>query len=399
MNVSPKGVLSSIDAHMKTVWHYGMFDFDNYGDLLFPVLSKYRLEDKDWSYKAVSLSGQRTRFRDAVANISRKEAVEQMKVGDVILIGGGNIIHDQPLNFFENRSHPYSHLINGTDLWLGAIIDGLTSGCRVIFNAPGAFAPLRKETRHIWQQVMELVDYVSVRDQTTANILGVPDSAHIMPDPAIDQNLSRVLLQSSEWDQGVPGKLVVSIRRRSTNVHNLESICRLIREICARFDLEASLLPLSESHDDHQFMSELNQYDDHLSYNMHNNSLREIATSIRRASALLTSSLHAYITAIQVGTPVFLIKRPKYNKFDGFLRHLADPGRSFNDWHDLLAITNLSQLRSPNVEEAQRQVDSHWIKIKQLMEQPGLKPKTMSSILGSIDPACQDAAKRLFIGK
>ena len=115
---------------MIKVAHFGTFDVDNYGDLLFPHIAEYRLPNFQWEH--VSPTNNLTVFKDSKSIISFD--VAKKKDYDAIVSGGGNIIHlsHNTLTVYKN--------INGfayANLWVGAAKIAIKSKIPHIFNSPG----------------------------------------------------------------------------------------------------------------------------------------------------------------------------------------------------------------------------------------------------------------------
>ena len=97
-----------------------MFDFDNYGDLLFPLVAERRLARYGYRTIPVAPSAGRPSFADALAPID----MAQMMQGDEpiagILVGGGYLIHASSLDFMEHYKTDGAGAWSGLGLWLGA---------------------------------------------------------------------------------------------------------------------------------------------------------------------------------------------------------------------------------------------------------------------------------------
>jgi hypothetical protein len=74
---------------MKKIAHFGAFDHDSYGDLLFPRILEMLLPDFDLVH--VSPTGLPSRWTDACPTLSIAEAIRRTD-WDGVIIGGGDII-------------------------------------------------------------------------------------------------------------------------------------------------------------------------------------------------------------------------------------------------------------------------------------------------------------------
>ena len=115
---------------MIRIAHFGTFDVNNYGDLLFPYVAEYRLPHYEWEH--ISPTENKTIFNDSLPVLSFDRAVNRNY--NAILIGGGNIIHLK-----HNKSTVYNN-IDGfayADLWVGAAKLAMKQNIPYVFNAPG----------------------------------------------------------------------------------------------------------------------------------------------------------------------------------------------------------------------------------------------------------------------
>ena len=115
---------------MIKIAHFGTFDVDNYGDLLFPHLVEYRLPQYDWEH--ISPTNNSSVFKDSMPIISFDDACKNLY--NAVIIGGGNIIHlldnkETVYNFKEGFAY--------SDLWVGSAKMAMEQGIPYVLNAPG----------------------------------------------------------------------------------------------------------------------------------------------------------------------------------------------------------------------------------------------------------------------
>ncbi|MCB0745635.1 MAG: polysaccharide pyruvyl transferase family protein, partial [Ignavibacteriae bacterium] len=149
---------------MIKIGHFGTFDVDNYGDLLFPYIAEYRLPKYDWEH--ISPTNNTTVFKDSLPVVSFAEAMK--KKYNAVVIGGGNILH---LN--HNKNTVYSN-IDGfayANLWVGAAKIAMEQNVPYIFNAPGVSKKIRGYFHEkIAQYTFENSNYVALREKYSLDL-------------------------------------------------------------------------------------------------------------------------------------------------------------------------------------------------------------------------------------
>ena len=339
------------------VWIYGMFDLDNYGDCLFPLIARHKLNERNIEVTAVSITGKPAKYKDALRSISREEARNLMRKNDVVLIGGGAVLHDQPLTFFED-SKKWGHEFNGKELWIGAMQDARGRGAKVAFNAPGAIGRLKLSTKNEFRQLREREDYINTRERKGGLVLGESE-AGLVPDTACDPDLGSIL-RYGEKSKESSGTLLVCLRRRSFNGIQKKEAFETIQRLAKRMNLEIKLMPLSDSHQDEKTCEMIGKGIEMQVEIINPASLVEIYAEIRRAKLVLTSSLHAYITAVQCQTRVILVKRPAYHKFEECRSQLRGNDPDIKEWRDLDDYELYSDVAMKQLGECEAKLNAHW---------------------------------------
>ena len=342
------------------MWIYGMFDLDNYGDCLFPLIAKYKLNERNIEVTAVSITGKPVKYKDAVRSISREMARSEMRKEDVVLIGGGALLHDQPLTFFED-SKRWGHKFNGKELWIGAMQDARCRGAKVAFNAPGAIGRCKLSTKIRFRQLRKPGDYINTRERI-GGLLLEEEGACVVPDTACDPDLGSILSYREKREE-TRDTLLVCLRRRSFNGIQKAKALEMIQGLAERMNLEIKLMPLSDSQQDGN-TCEMIRNEIEMPVSITNPaSLLEIYTEFRKAKLVLTSSLHAYITAVQCQTRVILVKRPAYHKFDECRNQLRGNDPDIKEWRELDKYEKDNDVAMKQLGECEAKLNVHWNKI------------------------------------
>jgi len=125
----------------------GMFDMDNYGDLLFPLMAAQRLGELGYGVQPVAPTSHCARFSDALAPIH----ISDMMTGEItaagVVIGGGYIIHTSSMDFLDHYHDLEAGGWSGAGLWLGATLAAALRDVPVAWNAPGVPHPFSTRQR------------------------------------------------------------------------------------------------------------------------------------------------------------------------------------------------------------------------------------------------------------
>src|SRR5689334_12775587 len=102
--------------HQLRLAHFGTFDVQNYGDLLFPLVVENALKDEADSFVHVSPVGGKP-YADVPASVGFEEFFRSSDTVDGVIIGGGNILHSRTTTLpayssVKTRAYP--------ELWIGA---------------------------------------------------------------------------------------------------------------------------------------------------------------------------------------------------------------------------------------------------------------------------------------
>lgn len=329
----------------------GMFDMNNYGDLLFPLVARERLAAAGHDLIPVAPTGGQADFPDALPTID----IGAMMSGDIeaagMLIGGGYMIHANSLGFLDHYGDPALGNWVGVGLWLGATLAATLRDIPVAWNAPGVPHPFSGRQQKLVAAALRAASYVSVRDEGSRRLLA-PDAADVdvalVPDPIAElpRLWSRADLAGDfrallERKGIAPDARLLAVHIRNRSVAGVDPVRwgAVLRDFADARGLVPMLVAVGQSHDDpavaRRFAEPIGMpclmLDDPLS-------LREISAALAHSALYVGASLHGYIAASAYGVPGVLIGRPNYHKFSGFLAHNARPQDLATDWEDALRI-------------------------------------------------------------
>lgn len=366
----------------------GMFDMDNYGDLLFPLLARHRLEPVGYRIVPVAPSSSRPSFVDAIAPVD----IGEMMGGEYpiagILIGGGYVIHASSLDFLDHYKGGDVGLWGGVGLWLGATLAAALRDVPVAWNAPGVPHPFSSRHHGLIRPALRAASYLSVRDGGSLRLLEPSAEAAIaiVPDPVAElpalwprRDLAsdfHTLLQRKGLADDTR-LLAIHVRNRSLAGEDRMALAAALGELASARGLLPMLVAVGESHDDPTVARDLSRQfcgphlvlDDPLS-------LREITAALAYSALYVGASLHGYVAATAYGVPGILVARPTYHKFVGYLEHVDRLQDLARDWRQAVAIAagrrfdGRGEAIPASVVAA---LDRHWSAIVEALQVPHLR--------------------------
>lgn len=374
----------------------GMFDMQNYGDLLFPLVARFRLERLGIEVVPVAPTARSTGLADAIDAIDIAAMLTDPLPADGVLIGGGYIIHNHQVDLLDEYRIGDLADWAGPGLWFGATLAGALRDIPIVWNGPGVPHPFPRSQRVAIDAALRAADYVSVRDRGGAALLAAPDDVAVLtvPDPIADlarmwpiaslKESFKALLQRKELDPQ-NRHMAIHVRNRSLGVTPLPVAAARLSDFAKAHGLIPILIALGRSHEDDVVAHALSQHiaaphivlDDAAS-------LREVAAAIAHSDLYLGASLHGYITAAAYGVPGVLVARPAYRKFAGFLEHTQRPGDLVHDWDAALRLgaTRLGdQSRAGMPDGVLSALDDHWERIADALSGPETKRAARADLL------------------
>ncbi|NCD23480.1 MAG: glycosyltransferase [Spartobacteria bacterium] len=312
---------------MKKIAHFGAFDHDSYGDLLFPFVAEYLWPE--FAFTHVAPTGRAPAWTDARPVVGVNEAIAQTD-WDGILVGGGDIVQAggwSAPQWVRHLDVPFAAL---PSVWAGASLLAAKLDVPAAWNAPGVPGPVPEFFAPPARAALECVDYLSVRDRRSQGHLADLTSKPIavVADTAIA--VARLWPETARRNHVVVSLSQHDLRTRPAEVR--QAVLRLRRDLGAddvavlplmrwEFDPEAMAVALRDARIEARVATECA-------------SLESVARLIGSARGYVGNSLHGLVTALAYGVPGVLVV-PAHNqaspKYAGFLqetgsaaaRHLA----------------------------------------------------------------------------
>jgi hypothetical protein len=360
----------------------GMFDMRNFGDLMFPLVTRRQLPGVN--IVPISPTGGDTGFADALPSLP----LDQMMNGDTpaqgVLIGGGYMVHTHRMHFLDEYAADGLCDYAGPGLWLGATLAAAIRDIPVAWNAPGVPHPFPRNQRSLVDNAIRAASYCSVRDTGSLDLLEPPASSavHVVPDPIaaiadlwpLDTLVApfKNFLRRKGATSGAR-YLALHFRNRSLAKLGVRGAAEAVDDFSRAHGLVPVLVAVGQTHEDdvlaRQIASHLTEphilLDDPVS-------LMEIASVFGQSALYIGASLHGYIAAAAYGVPAVLVAQPSYRKFQGFLDHTGRAEDLAKDWSSAFTIagnrSNKSVLLPGHILSS---LDEHWRHIAKAFEDRG----------------------------
>ena len=365
--------------------HFGTFDVENYGDLLFPLIVRRRLEGIASEVVHVSPVGGPPVWGDCVPTV-RPEALDPAEI-DAVVLGGGNIVHAGPAGVDDYRNDGLTWLLAYARLWIEPARIAAARGVPLCWNSPGVPQPFSPRVAELARWAAERADHLTVRDRTSERNLrgaGVERPITIVPDPTFDvarlftpEELNEAYAAAfARRDRPLPGRaLAVHLERRYLDEPVADVVARLER-MAERSGSALVLLALGPCHGDAELAREAAAAlgPPHLVVDRPA-SVRELVALLARSDAYVGSSLHGMITALAFGRPGLVVAAESHGRFADMLQQFRLADRLVPDWATAEERAGWLAGSAPGVEHAARaartSLDEHWAGLAEALARPG----------------------------
>ncbi|CAM8401332.1 GT4_PimA-like domain containing protein [Candidatus Methylopumilus universalis] len=369
--------------------HFGAFDHDSYGDLIFPFIVEHFLPEFDFIH--ISPSGKSTLWSDAKKTISINDAFN-INDWDGVLVGGGDIV--QYAEGFVWNDSALQSLGALASLWSGASLLSAKLDIPCAWNSPGVPADLPDPTLSMSKNSIECVDYLAVRDNLSADRISrlINHPLHIVPDTALVIN---EIWKKNYNFENKSKPLILSLTPKDLE-KRVDEIELLIRKVTIENGLSGDvvILPLMEwqkSTPNHKFEKLKNEFN--VLVKNRTLTLQECALEISKGGAYVGNSLHGLITALSYGVPAVHVRPEGYEsvtKYQGFANHFPS-GNQILAKNFIEASNKLAEYQIINIDKAVQTIKDHFGHIRNvLIEKNNSKKSKWGEIAKASDLEAQD---------
>jgi len=151
--------------------HFGTFDVENYGDLLFPLVLERRLADVCDDFVHVSPANGAPDWEGCAPTVGFDEFLREGPEVDGVVVGGGQILRASPTPLGIYDRGGVSPFVTYPSLWLGAAYVAARDGLPLCWNAPGVPAPFDPTPARFMRWTASVTDHASVRDHASRRLL------------------------------------------------------------------------------------------------------------------------------------------------------------------------------------------------------------------------------------
>ncbi|MGF1872917.1 polysaccharide pyruvyl transferase family protein [Photobacterium indicum] len=354
----------------------GTFDVDNFGDLLFPLITDKKLSD--FNCVAISPTGSKTSFSDA--NLPH-EISSSLNDFNALVIGGGNIIRTSNTTLDTYKINNIGHNAYN-NIWLSSCLSNIANDAPIIWNSPGVAEELLPELDEYVKKCLARTDYISVRDQQSKDLLlSVCNDAdiHVVPDCA--WQISEIFDKDelfSDFKKIVPNYdskkyCVFHLNNRYINEKSTIELSRYIERICSHFKFEPILIAIGECHGDEALINSISG-NLTIPYTKLVNltSLKSVISLLAHSKAYFGSSMHGLITSASYSNAAICIANGKI-KFEGIQDLFEGDKVIYDSWEqvidnlDTINIIELSSASNKVHQVSSEKLDVHWNNIRKLI--------------------------------
>lgn len=340
----------------KKIAFFSFADIDNFGDILFSHIFKMEMEKRisDVQIDFYTPSNYSVEGIDYKA-YSRDKIIQGEY--DALVVFGGEVIH-----LFDERTWQPIYDKNGQSLESSLPSDVIFDWVNIekpfkAWISVGA-RPIEDEESNLKiQSTIEKLDYISVRGNLSKKILEemklqlnntkieiTPDLGWLFPD-LLDYNHSRGMLYKNFVGEGE--YLIFQINNISDA--EAEEIGGYLLDFKKKSGLNVILLPVIRPWEDAKYLKNISdKYPEEFLLLNNDLSIIEMADILVHASLVLTSSLHANITALSAGIPSGIINKWQGTKLQDLYGHQFRLAKVKHQLKDIPELLNSLLLEKEN---------------------------------------------------
>lgn len=377
--------------HMKkyNIAFTGVYDIENYGDHLFPLVFREKMKEKKIDCKLFLFSPignvkQGYNQNNEVYHLCDIQKLHEQYHFDAVVIGGGGILHYASGKQLLDKNSKEFVDYKVFETWVIPSIFAYKNNVKLIWNLPGGFQEFNYFYKPLTRCLCEPVDYISVRDQYTKDILVSCDISKDKIFTCLDSAFIMRSLFNKEKLMSIKNKIIDSKKYivYHANIHLPENEIPLLVENlyslkCEGYDVV--LLPIAYTHNDQDILNKINKYStekygDDGSFILLGDKLNimDIMAILACCKTYIGVSFHGAVTALCFSNEVIGYDYMKNGKTEDLFKTLAIP-----EYY----ITNASQLSKTisllkengcyvDLDDMMKKIDEHFDNICKVLNSP-----------------------------
>lgn len=380
----------------KKVAQIGTFDLENFGDLLFPtvlkeVMRKHQIDVDLFSPYGGPMPFEEETFVHPIMNLENRILSEHYSA---IVIGGGDLIR---IDSFIAQDYEKT-INNSLLLWQWPIILAKKYGIPALFNAPGVPFYFNENNQRIVKYLIDNVDYVSVRDYSSAQILKdcslnkvnvVPDSVFFI-DKAFPREYLNSIFTKLQTENKIPTiQDYIIFQHNKSKIRDISYIKKLKETIAKIAEDEKNILfmPIGYVHDDQSFMEKIYDSSDGKQYFV-NEKLKpiEMLAVIANSNGFIGTSMHGIVTSYTYEKPIIILNPSRLTKINGISEITGLEDANSKNINDALTYYNdqFNRQSSSRKQDIDKRISEHFDKIISLIDNNSINavPNFEVSFLG-----------------
>lgn len=379
----------------------GAFDFENYGDLLFPFVLEEQLKHFLEIEEIVLFAplGGPMPFEEGrtVYPVEKLEELHQEKPFDAIIVGGGDLVHFSKIQVNMPNLSKEKMWYTPYHLWASCSILAAKYNLPLLWNAPGVPFAFSKKEEPLVKALTGVADYVSVRDYLSQENLQpvCTQDVHVVPDTvcSISSLIPREQLipyyqqVCKRFNFSDEEKYMVFQASAVINSEDAKTCAETLLSIKKNFGLQIYLLPIGYALDDTNSLSYIqNLYPGEFSLIAEKLTPLETLSVIVHSQAYIGSSLHGCITANSYGVGAVVFNNVKLNKIPGYLQLTKQEQNLIEHACDLYqAFEKIMEQSVFFPDNLCSNIEVHFQKMAQLVEKGGSSKKMSPLSISSMD--------------
>lgn len=306
---------------------FGAFDVNSYGDSLFPCALEIELKKRIEIEKIVLFTPTENKAKynetKQVYSYSKFEDIHKQYKFDVIVIGGGELLHNRTIEFQTEDKRTVVY--NKGEIWKKPLEYAHKYGIKVLFNSVGMPDTVNEEDKNL----LETVQYLSVRDVYSAmRLCGTQrnETVHVVPDSL--WNLDDYYKEIKFPDRNIVKKMT-SIFDEEKYVafqygteDRWEKVFHIVLDFCREQNYKLVAFAINSCHADRIVIEKIKEkYQNDCIIVDQMLQQTEIMNLISAAELFVGTSLHGALTAYLSGTYAVIYNMYSYfvSKMDGLV--------------------------------------------------------------------------------